>query len=116
MDKFSSTNMRSFLMPWFHAHFPTDKELYDLQEAAFLSNVGSLAEPLSKEQWDLGAGQRCTGLFSHSDQQQAAQTLTCQYSGSSQKGAGGRIAVARLVNDPFWWTLPFGGRCLVTFL
>lgn len=38
----------------------------------------------------------CTGLFSHSDQQQAAQTLTCQYSGSAQKGAGGRIAVAWL--------------------
>jgi hypothetical protein len=34
------------------------KELYDSQEAAFLSNIGSLAEPLSKDQWEIGTGQR----------------------------------------------------------
>ena len=37
---------------------------------------------------------RCVGLFSHSDQQRAAQTLTCQYASASNKGAGGRIADA----------------------
>ena len=36
------------------------KELYDSQEAAFLSNIGSLAEPLSKDQWEIGTGQRCS--------------------------------------------------------
>ena len=34
------------------------KELYDQQEMAFLSNMGSLAEPLSKDQWDDDAGER----------------------------------------------------------
>ena len=34
------------------------------------------------------------GLFSHSDQQRAAQTLTCQYASASNKGAGGRLADA----------------------
>lgn len=39
-------------------------------------------------------GPRCVGLFSHSDQQRAAQTLTCQYASQPQKGAGGRLADA----------------------
>ena len=107
-----------------HARLPLLKELYDLGEAAFISNVGSLAAPVSKVQWESGAGERhsalgiwvhlfaesrlsrlcsthephshqnsgCAGLFSHSDQQQAAQTLTCQSAASASKGAGGRIA------------------------
>eukprot|EP00434_Breviolum_minutum_P034158 symbB.v1.2.030222.t2/scaffold3380.1/size79486/8 len=90
-----------------HARLPILKELYDSQHAAFLSNIGSLAEPLSKDQWEIGTGQRCTGLFSHSDQQQAAQTLTCQYSGSSQKGAGGRIADALASGEQKYRTMSF---------
>jgi len=90
-----------------HARLPILKELYDSQEAAFLSNIGSLAEPLSKDQWEIGTGQRCTGLFSHSDQQQAAQTLTCQYSGSAQKGAGGRIADALAAGNEKYRTTSF---------
>ena len=41
-----------------HARLPVLKELYDLGEAAFVSNVGSLAAPLSKAQWENGAGER----------------------------------------------------------
>ena len=36
----------------------------------------------------------CVGLFSHSDQSQAAQTLQCQVRGSGPKGFGGRVADA----------------------
>ena len=42
-----------------HARLPVLKELYDLGEAAFVSNVGALAAPLSKHQWENGAGERC---------------------------------------------------------
>ncbi len=41
-----------------HARLPILKELYDSQDAAFLSNIGSLAEPLSKDTWEIGTGQR----------------------------------------------------------
>lgn len=41
-----------------------------------------------------GTGETCQGLFSHADQQRAAETLTCQYSTAEFKGAGGRIADA----------------------
>ena len=41
-----------------------------------------------------GTGETCQGLFSHADQQRAAETLTCQYSTAEFKGAGGRMADA----------------------
>ncbi|CAK9019081.1 unnamed protein product [Durusdinium trenchii] len=90
-----------------HARLPILKELYDLEQVAFLSDIGSLAEPISKDQWESGTGERCTGLFSHSDQQQAAQTLTCQNSGSAQKGAGGRVADALASGSQKFRTMSF---------
>lgn len=90
-----------------HARLPLLKELYDLGEAAFISNVGSLAAPVSKVQWESGAGERCAGLFSHSDQQQAAQTLTCQSAASASKGAGGRIADALGAGSQKYRTMSF---------
>ena len=42
----------------------------------------------------VGTGETCQGLFSHADQQRAAETLTCQYSTAEFKGAGGRMADA----------------------
>ncbi len=44
------------------------------------------------------------GLFSHSDQQRAAQTLTCQYASNPNKGAGGRLADALAAGrtSPLW--------------
>ena len=47
-----------------HARLPLLKELYDLGEAAFISNVGSLAAPVSKVQWESGAGERHLALGS----------------------------------------------------
>merc|ERR1711985_152545 len=59
-----------------------------------MGNIGSLVEPVTKEQFKSGNKQSCVGLFSHSDQQAAAQTLKCQVPGASPRGTGGRIADA----------------------
>eukprot|EP00931_Biecheleriopsis_adriatica_P083516 TRINITY_DN5709_c0_g1_i1.p1 TRINITY_DN5709_c0_g1~~TRINITY_DN5709_c0_g1_i1.p1 ORF type:complete len:1902 (+),score=308.18 TRINITY_DN5709_c0_g1_i1:193-5898(+) len=75
-----------------HGKLPFLKKLYDEGKASFVTNIGSLAEPLTKEQFEAASGKQCAGLFSHSDQTIAAQTLQCQTSGSSPKGAGGRLA------------------------
>jgi len=76
-----------------HMQLPFVKNLYDQGEAAFVSNIGSLAEPLTKEQYESGSRTHCVGLFSHSDQQLAAQTLKCQ-AATTSKGVGGRLADA----------------------
>lgn len=80
-----------------HHDLPFLTSLYDTQEAAFVSNVGGLIEPLTKEQFQ-GWGAKCHGLFSHVDQQQGAQSLKCQVPGAIAKGAGGRIADALAAN------------------
>eukprot|EP00746_Dinoflagellata_sp_MGD_P168408 gnl/MRDRNA2_/MRDRNA2_99843_c0_seq1.p1 gnl/MRDRNA2_/MRDRNA2_99843_c0~~gnl/MRDRNA2_/MRDRNA2_99843_c0_seq1.p1 ORF type:complete len:1948 (-),score=297.36 gnl/MRDRNA2_/MRDRNA2_99843_c0_seq1:198-6041(-) len=77
-----------------HAKFDFVKKLYDQKKAAFVSNVGSLAEPMTKGQMKRGAVKKCTGLFSHSDMQVNAQTLHCQVAGRAPKGYGGRLADA----------------------
>eukprot|EP00930_Biecheleria_cincta_P023533 TRINITY_DN16991_c0_g1_i1.p1 TRINITY_DN16991_c0_g1~~TRINITY_DN16991_c0_g1_i1.p1 ORF type:complete len:2142 (-),score=336.15 TRINITY_DN16991_c0_g1_i1:205-6630(-) len=76
-----------------HFQLPVVKNLYDQGEAAFVSNIGSLVEPLTKEQYESGSRMYCNGLFSHSDQQLAAQTLKCQ-AATTSKGVGGRLADA----------------------
>merc|ERR1719183_2287104 len=77
-----------------HHKLPILKELYDRKKAAFVSNVGALVEPTTKQQWEENTASTCVGLFSHSDQKTAAQTLKCQVAGSSPKGVGGRFADA----------------------
>merc|ERR1719323_436264 len=82
-----------------HAGFGFLKELYDKKQAAFISNVGNLVEPMTKNEFRSGGKRRCFGLFSHSDQQNGAQTLRCQEMGTSARGAGGRIADALAAQD-----------------
>lgn len=83
-----------------HPKLPLFKELYDEQSLAFISDIGALVEPLTPEMigkgWNAkgGSGETCQGLFSHNDQQRAAETLTCQYGSAEFKGAGGRMADA----------------------
>eukprot|EP00931_Biecheleriopsis_adriatica_P067095 TRINITY_DN4129_c0_g1_i1.p1 TRINITY_DN4129_c0_g1~~TRINITY_DN4129_c0_g1_i1.p1 ORF type:complete len:1919 (+),score=336.86 TRINITY_DN4129_c0_g1_i1:71-5827(+) len=77
-----------------HHKMPYLKKLYDEKKAAFVSNIGALVEPLTREDWKKAGKARCVGLFSHSDQTDAAMTLECQTSGAGPKGAGGRIADA----------------------
>lgn len=75
-----------------HGSFSFLKSLYDKKQAAFVSNVGNLVEPLTMQQYRSGEKRRCFGLFSHSDSQTGAQTLVCQDRGFLPRGAGGRIA------------------------
>merc|ERR1719387_138330 len=77
-----------------HHKLPFLKQLYDQKKASFVSNIGALVEPVTKEQFKRGGADQCVGLFSHSDQTSAAHTLKCQTPGASPKGAGGRIADA----------------------
>eukprot|EP00931_Biecheleriopsis_adriatica_P030525 TRINITY_DN1799_c0_g1_i2.p1 TRINITY_DN1799_c0_g1~~TRINITY_DN1799_c0_g1_i2.p1 ORF type:complete len:1902 (+),score=314.24 TRINITY_DN1799_c0_g1_i2:62-5767(+) len=75
-----------------HASLKSIKALYDEGSAAFVSNVGALSEPITDIQFKEGSKATCLGLFSHSHQQNAAQTLKCQTHGASPRGAGGRLA------------------------
>merc|ERR1740121_3069266 len=77
-----------------HGRFAFLKGLYDSGEAAFVANVGNLVRPTTKAEHKSRQGERCFGLFSHSDQQNAAQTMKCQEFGTAARGAGGRIADA----------------------
>jgi len=68
-------------------------DLYENQkQAAFVSNIGSLVEPITREQLQSGSSRTCTGLYSHSHQTTAAHTLQCQTAGAAPRGAGGRVA------------------------
>eukprot|EP00931_Biecheleriopsis_adriatica_P060389 TRINITY_DN3626_c0_g1_i1.p1 TRINITY_DN3626_c0_g1~~TRINITY_DN3626_c0_g1_i1.p1 ORF type:complete len:2436 (-),score=328.82 TRINITY_DN3626_c0_g1_i1:104-7411(-) len=67
-----------------HTQLPILKELYDMKEAAFVTNVGNLIRPR--------AG--CPGNFGHNSMQHASQTLVCQDGTSLMHGGGGRMADA----------------------
>lgn len=75
-----------------HYKLPKLRQLYQAGEAAFVSNIGALVQPLTKYEYKSGTKSTCVGLFSHSDQTAAAQTLKCQVAGASPKGVGGRMA------------------------
>lgn len=75
-----------------HPQLPYLKQLYDTGDLAFVSNVGSLIEPMSLSEYNSGAKQIPEGLFSHPDHQVHWQTLVPQVRGSSPKGWGGRMA------------------------
>jgi cullin-associated NEDD8-dissociated protein 1 len=77
-----------------HYALPFLKTLYDKEQAAFVSNVGSLVEPTTRLQWKNGLVKSCVGLFSHADQKMGAATLKCQIPGAVPQGAGGRLADA----------------------
>jgi len=49
-----------------HARLGIVKELYDLKEAAFVTNVGNLIEPVLGRR---GSARTCPGGFSHNDMQ-----------------------------------------------
>ena len=79
-----------------HAYLHFVRDLYNNGEAVFDPNVGSLVEPITRSQYKGGGAKKCVGLFSHSDQVEAAQTLVCQVPGASPKGAGGRLCYVEL--------------------
>mmetsp|Transcript_45400 Transcript_45400/g.72465 ORF Transcript_45400/g.72465 Transcript_45400/m.72465 type:complete len:694 (+) Transcript_45400:3-2084(+) len=75
-----------------HYKLPYFQTLFNAGELAFMTNIGSLVEPITKEQFRYGGADKCVGLFSHQDQQTAAYTLKCQTAGTGPKGNGGRIS------------------------
>lgn len=84
-----STGGRQFGL---HASLPELQSLWSQGKVAALCNVGTLVEPLTREQYRSGASaiHRPESLFSHSDQQ--AQWQASLSTGQSQTGWGGRIA------------------------
>jgi len=104
-----------------HPKLPFLKELYDEENLAFISDVGLLVEPLTPEMIGKGfhasggTGERCQGLFSHSDQVRGAQTLTCQYSSAEFKGAGGRMADAVASGSEKYNTMSFSLKGTATW-
>lgn len=72
-----------------HAALPEIQTLFEAGDAAFVANVGTLVEPVTKVQYYAGAGLPL-GLFSHSDQQEQWQTSTPDL--RSAVGWAGRMA------------------------
>jgi len=87
----NDANCRNFGI---HPEMQFIAELYnrDNAPAAFVANIGALVEPLNRSTLKDSGKKKCAGLFSHSHQQKAAQTLQCQTPGAAPKGVGGRMA------------------------
>lgn len=63
--------------------------MFNAGNAAVVANVGTLAQPLTKAQYNAGSGQRPINLFSHSDQQFLWNTAMAD--NSVRSGWGGRL-------------------------
>ncbi|HSH09493.1 MAG TPA: DUF1501 domain-containing protein, partial [Oceanipulchritudo sp.] len=66
--------------------------LYNSGNAAFVSNVGTLIQPTTIQQYRAGSASLPTGLFSHADERLHWQTVVPQVAGSGPKGWAGRVA------------------------
>ena len=73
-----------------HPSMVRSQQLFNDGKMAFISNVGTLVEPTTKEQYWQGQVNLPLGLYSHSDQGQ--QWMTGLPNGRSGTGWGGRIA------------------------
>ena len=69
---------------------PNLQTLFNAGKAAFVTNVGTLIQPVTKDQVNNGTMPLPLGLFSHSDQQEQWQTSTPDI--RSARGWGGRTA------------------------
>jgi len=73
-----------------HPAMPEVQQLFNNKKLAFLSNIGTLVEPTSKNQYLNKSVKLPVGLLSHADQIQQWQTSIPQT--RSSKGWGGRMA------------------------
>ena len=73
-----------------HPSMNNMQSMFESGSAAFLTNVGTLVEPITKQQYEQGTAPMPLGLYSHSDQQQQWQTAIPQ--DRSAIGWGGKIA------------------------
>lgn len=74
-----------------HPNLTDLKQIFDQGDLAFLTNIGSLVEPTTKQQYNSQLVDLPLGLFSHSDQQQHWQT-SIPNSRSQLSGWQGRLA------------------------
>ncbi len=73
-----------------HPSMVRSQQLFNQGKMAFISNVGTLVEPTTKDQYWQGQVNLPLGLYSHSDQGQ--QWMTGLPNGRSGTGWGGKIA------------------------
>lgn len=66
------------------------QRLFNAGKAAYVANVGTLIQPVTKDQYNNGTISLPLGLYSHSDQQEQWQTSTPDL--RSARGWGGRAA------------------------
>lgn len=78
-----------------HPSMVRSQQLFNEGKMAFISNVGTLVEPTTKEQYWQGQTNLPLGLYSHSDQGQ--QWMTGLPNERSGKGWGGKVA--DIIND-----------------
>ncbi|MBI1748411.1 MAG: DUF1501 domain-containing protein [Acidobacteria bacterium] len=81
-----------------HTNMPEMQILFNQMKLAIVVNIGTLVQPLTREDYLAGAP-RPSQLFSHSDQQ--TESLTARSSGASQTGWGGRTADRVLSSETF---------------
>ncbi len=74
----------------FHAKLAEIASLFSSKELAVVANVGSLVQPLTRDQYQQSGAPIPSNLFSHADQQLQWQTSVAQ--GNSSTGWGGRAA------------------------
>jgi uncharacterized protein (DUF1501 family) len=74
----------------FHGNLPDLASLFGSKELAVVANVGSLVQPLTRDQYQAQQVPLPLNLFSHSDQQLQWQTAVAQ--GHSPSGWAGRAA------------------------
>lgn len=74
----------------FHPNLPEMQALWSQGKLGVLCNVGTLAEPITKAQYQGGGADRPLSLFSHNDQQLQWQTAIAD--DLSRTGWGGRLA------------------------
>jgi len=84
---FTDTNGKQFGL---HPSMPEVQTLFNDNKLAFVSNIGTLVEPITKAQYVSGGVPVPVGLLSHADQIQQWQTSIPQM--RSSKGWGGRMA------------------------
>jgi uncharacterized protein (DUF1501 family) len=78
-----------------HPSMARSQQLFNDGKMAFISNIGTLVEPITKDQYWNGVANVPLGLYSHSDQGQ--QWMTGLPNGRSATGWGGKVA--DLIND-----------------
>jgi uncharacterized protein (DUF1501 family) len=73
-----------------HPQLTDLQNLFNSKQLAFLANVGTLSQPLTKTQYQKNLATIPSNLFSHSDQQEEWQTLALD--GFAKTGWAGRMA------------------------